>query len=181
MNTKFGFLGLLALLAGTTLAQSAAPSTSPARIGVYDSRVIAYAYFWSNAAQAERDALIASAKAAKLAGDEPRAKELGAKLAASQKRIHEQCFSTAPADEAMAALQDKLPAIERELGLTRFVSKWDTKALREILETDRVDVTDRLTAEFTLTPKQAKTVETIKSTPPVSLWKIKLLHLLHQV
>ncbi len=78
-------------------------------------------------------------------------------------------FSTAPADEAFAALKDRLPAIQHELGVTRLVSKWDEAALKGVPASSRVEATDRLAREFNPGPKQLQAIEQVKKAKPVPL------------
>ncbi|MBI5769821.1 MAG: hypothetical protein HZA93_18745 [Verrucomicrobia bacterium] len=169
------------LLTGSLLlsavAQATAAAESPSgKIGVYDSRVVAYAHFWSEPERAARDALMAAARAAKQT-DAARFKELSAQLAAAQKRSHLQVFSTAPADEAMAALKDKLPALQQELGVGRLASAWDEAALKDVPAASRVDVTDRLVQELLpkADDKQKKTIAEMKKAKPMPLAKAKEL------
>lgn len=144
-----------------------------ARVGVYDSRAVAFAHFWGEAQRQERDALVARARAAKSAGETARFTELTAQIKAEQDRSHLQVFSTAPADQAMAALALKLPAIQRELGVTRLVSKWDEAALAGVPEAARVDVTDRLAQEFKPDEKRRRTIEEMKKVKPLPLDEAK--------
>jgi hypothetical protein len=171
---------LVSLCTVLLLSLAAAPAAEPAktaeaRVGVYDSRVVSFAHFWSEPGRKDRDALIASARAAKAAGDTVRFKELEQQISAGQNRSHLQVFSTAPADEAMAALKDKLPAIQQELGVSRFVSKWDEPALRDVPAANRIDATDRLAREFTPDEKRQKTIEQMKKTSPLPLEQAKKL------
>lgn len=168
--------GAWAPAAGAGAAVPDAAAT--AQVGVYDSRAVAYAHFWSASARKERDAAVAAARAAQAAGDTADFQKRSETLAAHQKRMHEQVFSTAPAEEAMAALAPRVPALVAELGVTRFVSKWDGKALKSVPASNRIDVTDRLVREF-ITPddRQRKVLESMKAKPPLSLWQIKLLNL----
>jgi hypothetical protein len=155
---------------------SARSAATSGRVGIYDSRVIAYAHFWSEPATKQRNDLVARAKAAKNAGDTEVLKTLEGQIATVHRRSHQQVFGTAPADEAMAALGPKRLALQQELGVDRLVSKWDAKVLQEIPETDRVDVTDRLVREFiTPTEKQRKIIESMKAAKPVALWKARVL------
>jgi hypothetical protein len=170
---------LLAITAGVctrVFAAEPAPG-APDKIGVYDSRAVAYAHFWSPAASEARNAAVAAARAAKAAGDTA-AFEAGSKaMEALQKRMHEQVFSSAPATEAMAAIAPRLPALQRELGVARFVSKWDTKALKKVPEASRVDVTDSLVRAFiTPTEKQQKVLDSMKTKEPISLLRMKVLN-----
>lgn len=163
----------------TALRVHGSPSpTAPAltSIGIYDSRAVAYAHFWQPAECARRDALIATARAAKVAGDRARFAALAQTLQESQDRVHLQVFSTAPATEAMATLAPQLPALLAELGITRLVSRWDEAALRECGPGPRLDVTDRLVRAFlSATDKQRKVLASLKSTEPLSLAQAQAL------
>ncbi|HEX2855320.1 MAG TPA: hypothetical protein VHO24_18940 [Opitutaceae bacterium] len=171
-------IAALLLIAAVGFAAGAGtPGTATReRVGVYDSRVVAFSYFWSDPVGRQRDDLVKRAKAAKDAGHAAALKEIDRQLVVLQKQAHLQVFSSAPANEAMAALAPQLPALKQELGIARLVSKWDAKALKSIPETDRVDVTDRLVREF-LTPseKQRKTIETLKTGKPLPLWQARLM------
>jgi hypothetical protein len=155
----------------------AAESTSPANpatqmIGIYDSRVVAYAWFWSDDQQAKRNADMKAAQAAKDAGDTAQFGKLSKALGDFQQRMHRQVFSTAPADEALAALQKRIPEIQKQAGVVALVSKWDAAALQKYLSAVPVDVTDALVAEFKPAEKQLKMIEDIKKQKPVPLDQI---------
>jgi hypothetical protein len=170
MKTRSHLSLTFALLLSPAAAPAAEPAqTAEARVGVYDSRILSFAHFWSEPARTERDALIASAKAAKAAGDTAKFKPLEQQIVAHQNRSHLQVFSTAPADEALAALKEKLPAIQKELGVGRLVSKWDEAALKGIPAANRVDATDRLAREFAPDEKRQKTIEQMKNAKPLPL------------
>lgn len=165
---------LVSLLAAVWLSHAAARAAEPVsssvdRVGVYDSRIVSFAHFWSAAEREKRDALVASAKSAKAAGEVARRDELVRQIVDMQKRSHLQVFSTAPADEAMAALKEKLPAVQRELGVGRLISKWDETALRDVPAARRVDATDRLVREFDPDAKRQKTIDEMKKVKPLPL------------
>jgi hypothetical protein len=142
------------------------------RIGVYDSRVIAYAWFWSADHQSAVQKQIESGKAAKAAGDTAKFKELDKALSGQQAEMHRQVFSTAPAIKALVALKDRLPEIEKQAGVSALVSKWDDAALKQNPSVTQVDVTDLLASEFKPGEKQLKTIQEIKKQKPVPLDKI---------
>jgi hypothetical protein len=174
MKTKSLLLGLACAVAASMHGADAAAPAS-ARVGVYDSRAVAFAYFWSPPIRKQRDELIVAAKSAKDAGDEKRLGELKQEIVAGSKQTHLQVFSTAPATEAMAALQGRLPAIQKELGVERLVSKWDRAGLQGVPEANRVEVTDRLVREFDADEKRLKSIAELKTKPPLPLWQAKLL------
>ena len=146
------------------------------RVGVYDSRALAYAHFCSPEAERARNAAVADARAARAAGDASAAAKSRA-LGDLQKRMHEEVFGSAPATEALEALAPRLPALQRELGVGRLVSKWEAKALKDVPEAQRVDVTDRLVREFIVpNEKQQKVLDSMKTTKPVARWRMKVLN-----
>lgn len=153
----------------TAAAETATGAGATEKVGVYDSRAVAYAHFWSAEATRDRNEAMAAAKAARAAGDTAGAEAKGRALAAYQERMHQQVFGSAPATEAMGALAARLPALQRELGLARLVSKWDLKALKDVPAAQRVEVTDRLVREFIVpTEKQQKVLDSMKTTKPVA-------------
>jgi hypothetical protein len=170
---------ILTNVAGATLVRAAATEESDAtaqRIGVYDSRVVAYAHFWTAEHQQQLKEKSTAARAAKGAGDSTQFDKLSKEMADEQERIHREVFSTAPAEEAMTALKPQLAEIQKKAGVSALVSKWNKQALGSYKSTQRVDVTDLLVREFKLEPKQMTTIEEIKKQKPVPLEKIDKLH-----
>jgi hypothetical protein len=170
---------MLAHVTGPVFARAEATNESDAsvqRIGVYDSRVVAYAHFWTAEHQQWLKDKIAAAKAAKTSGDQAQFEKLSKEMADEQQRIHREGFSTAPADQAMAFLKPRLPEIQKRASISLLVSKWDKEKLASLKSAQQTDVTDLLVAEFKLDPKQLKTVEEIKKQKPVPLDKIDQMH-----
>lgn len=147
----------------------------PEWIGLYDSRAVAYAHFWSEPHQREISALVKSAREARASGQTERYQELNARLKREQERNHLQVFSTAPVDDLLAAMKDRMTHIQKEAGVARLVSKWDSKTLAENQGAQRVDVTDRIVRVFKLTEKQMKMVGEIQKTRPLPLDKAEKL------
>ena len=123
-------------------------NSTTSRIGVYDSRAVAYAWFWSAKHQTQLNELMQPARAAKTAGDTNRFKEFAAKLRQQQDEMHREVFSTAPATGALTEINERLPEIQKAAGVSALVSKWDDPALKKYPDAEKVDVTDRLVREF---------------------------------
>ena len=176
MKTMFSVLcGLGCLWFGGGMVamagDGAVTNSTPARIGVYDSRAVAFAWFWSAPVQHKLQEQMAAARAAKQAGDTARFKELSTTLRVGQDRIHRQGFSTAPVDDALAAIKDRIPEIEKQAAVSMLVSKWDGAELKKYPNTEQVDVTDQLVREFKPTEKQLKMIADIQKQKPLSLEK----------
>src|SRR5215467_8729093 len=112
---------ILANVAGASLLRAGATdenNASAQRIGVYDSRVVAYAHFWTAEQQKQLKEKADVAKAAKSAGDTAQFNKLSKEMSELQEKLHRQVFSTAPADEAMAALKARLPEIQKQASVS---------------------------------------------------------------
>lgn len=164
-------IGCLAALSGRMCLAAAATDTKSVwpRAGVYDSRLVAYAHFWSGPRQKQLKSLAEAAKAARAAGDQDRTRALEQQLREGQSRIHLQVFSTAPCDEALAALKECLPEILKEAGIRELISIWDEEGLRKYPEDRRIDVTDRLVREFQVPQARAKGLDGMRRTTPLPL------------
>lgn len=173
MKLKIAVIGLfLASLAMLTPAGVAETNAVGARVGVYDSRVVAYAWFWSDAQQAKLKEQMDAARAFKQAGDEAKLKERSAALRALQDQMHREVFSIAPADEALAMIKDRIAEVEKAAGVAILVSKWDKPSLNNYKGAERVDVTDQLARVlFKPTEKQLKVIHGIKKADPLPLEK----------
>jgi len=160
---------------GSLVAVSAADTNNPLpAIGVYDSRAVAYAHFWSAPLQKELQEKMSAARAAQKAGETAKFKELGASLQAQQAQMHREVFSTAPPNDAMKVIKDRLPEIQKQAGVGAIVSKWDEAGLQKYKNATRVDVTDKLVREF-IQPdeKQLKIISEIEKSAPVPLKEIE--------
>jgi hypothetical protein len=172
---KIQTLLFIAVMTSTAWAIPAAEDAKSRRIGTYDSRVVAYAHFWSEGFQRQQQELMAGARATKTSGDKGKFKKLEAQIEQQQAKSHLQVFSTAPAEEALAALKDRLPQIQKEAKVDLLVSKWDEAALRQLANAEKVDVTDRLAREFKPKEQQLKVIESIKTQKPLPLEECKEL------
>ncbi len=144
-------------------------ATGPERIGIYDSRVIAYADFWTEAQQRKINEQVKLAKEAKAAGQTDRFKKLDAALKKEQEQGHLRVFSTAPVDGILASMKARVDAVQKEAGVSRLVSKWDEKTLKETKSAAQVDVTDLLLREFKLSEEQRKVVADLRTKKPLPL------------
>jgi len=173
MNPKLGVVGLwLGCLVVVGPMRAAETNAVAGRVGVYDSRAVAFAWFSSDTQMAQLKEQMAAGRAAQAAGDETTFKEYSTRLRAKQDQIHREMFSTAPADEAMAALKGRIQEIEQAAGVSTLVSKWDEPAMKNHQGAEKVDVTDKLVRAFiNPTEKQLKSIEAIEKATPLTLEK----------
>jgi hypothetical protein len=170
------YLSLVVFLGIAGLVQAQEKLEKPAdknvtKFGIYDSRCVAYAHFWTEEHQRKLIEHAANLKAAKKSGD---AKELEKwnKIVWGERRLaHGQVFSTAPVDEILAEIEDHLAEIKKKAGVSILISKWDEKKLNQYQSAEKVDVTDLLVGgfKFPQTEKHKKVLEEMKKTKPVPL------------
>ena len=165
---SIGASSFIAALCAANL-QAAETNTTPARIGTYDSRAVAFAWFWSDKHQGQLNGLMQKARDAKSAGDTNRFKECDATLSQLQDDMHREVFSTAPPAKALDELKGRLPEIQKAAGVSALVSKWDDAAFKKYADAEKVDVTDRLVREFNPPEKQLKMIPEIEKHAPLPL------------
>lgn len=152
---------------------AAKPGDAKARIGVYDSRAVAVAFVGSEAYKASRGKELAKMREehdkAKAEGNQKRVAELEAQGKAQQVLLHKQGFSTAPVDDILKHIADKMPEIARSAGVGPIVSKWDEAALAKHKSAEQVDVTMALVDAFRPNERQRKSAVEIQKHKPISL------------
>ncbi len=145
------------------------------RIGIYDSRAVAIAYAHSEWNEARLKSKMEEMEKAKATGDTKKIEELEAWGPAQQAKLHRQGFSTAPVDDILEHIKDKLPEIREQANVSCLVSKWDKKTLKRYKSSELVDVTDLITAPFNPNEKTLRTIKEIKDIKPIPLWQLELL------
>ncbi len=177
MTTARTMAAALCLVMRAALALAGEPAAKPAdakvRIGVYDSRAIVVAFFGSEVFKAFDGKELADKKAeydkAKAEGNQTRVAELEAWGKALQIRLHKQGFSTAPVDDILKHIKDKMPEIAKSAGVGPIVSKWDKETLAKYESAERVDITMALVDAFRPTEGQRKAAIDIQKKTPISL------------
>jgi hypothetical protein len=165
---SIGAASFIAALCAADL-QAAETNATPARVGIYDARAVAFAWFWSAKHQKQLNELMQNARAAKADGDTNRFEKFAASLREQQDQIHREGFSTAPPAEALAELKERLPEIRQIAGVSEFVSKWDEVSLKQFKGAEQIDVTDSLVREFKPTEKSLKTISELEKSKPLPL------------
>lgn len=169
-----GFLTLACLMAGSSCRErSRLAESSTHRIGVYDSRSIAIAYCGTEPHERRTKALLDALERAKQSGDEARIKACDQAVWEARKRLHRQGFSTAPVDDILKEIEDRIPSIQDEAGVSAIVSKWNEEALEKHPDALQIDVTDLLVRELHPIPRQLRYAEDIRSKAPISAEEIE--------
>ena len=173
-KTILSILVFVCVMLALGLAQqalSASPATGTVsgsaklRVGVYDNRGIALAWFHSKYNDLALADLRKEYEQAKQAGDDERIKELEALGPKIQRRLHFQGFGRAPVTDLLAHVEDQLPALAKKLGID--VIAFECNYLGPDVE--KVDITLDLAKLYDPSPETMKMVREIMPQDPVAL------------
>jgi hypothetical protein len=168
-------MGLVLLVSGAApvpTAVSAGDGTAAARIGTYESRAIAIAYARSAHLAAVHTDLLQRRSEAEERGDEALVREIEARGGALQLRLHLQGFSTAPVDDLLDAVRDRLPEVAREAGVAAIMRSVDFHEP----SVEIVDVTGALVRLFDPDAGVLSLVAEVRSNPPLALEAVARPH-----
>jgi hypothetical protein len=164
-------LGLLAnpATAAEPAAKDARPAAKPLRVGTFDSRAVALAYYRKFYRSPEFVARLKKLKEehdrAKTAGDQEKAKKLEAEGRAEQDHSHSQVFGSAPIDEILAKVKERLPEIAKQAGVELIASKWSVTY--QAPGAQLVDVTEPMAKLFQPDEQTLKILRDLVKHPPV--------------
>ena len=147
-----------------------------ARIGIYDSRAVALAYWRTeNRLNAYHDSLTDRISEAETQENEKLTEELDAELWGHRKLLHKQVFGNKSIDDILAKIEDELAEVAEDANVDVLVSKWDKKTLKRYKYAELIDVTDLITAQFKPDEKILKTIEQLKKKKPIPLWQLDIM------
>lgn len=169
MNARRCLLLAMLLVPGLVLCACGTAQSAKVRIGVYDSRAVAIAWVGTKPFNEWMGSLQAEWQKAKDAGDQKRVEELEVEAEARQQLMHMQAFSTAPVDDILAYIEDSLPEIKQNAGVTMLISKWDEESLAKYPSAELVDVTMMLVDAFQPSEGQRKSAIEIQESEPIPL------------
>ncbi|MFC1758657.1 hypothetical protein ACFL2H_07800 [Planctomycetota bacterium] len=160
-------------LAPAVDAQSAKEKTkgSTVRVGTFDSRALAMAYYRSEAFKDHMKEMHARHEKAKTDGDEQLAKKLAAEGPALQELIHKQGFGTWKVDNLLEKIKTKIPEIADQADVDVIVSKWNIVYRNPT--TKFIDVTDLMVKPFEPDQATLTVIKEIQEQDPVPLEKLK--------
>lgn len=155
-------------LAAALLVCGCADDASRVRIGTYDSRCVALAYWTGERLDAVHGEMIAARKTAEVAGDRPAVEQAEAEIWALRKQTHRQVFGTAPVDDVLEHIAEEIPTIVRDARVEQIVSKWDEQTLARYPSARLIDVTTPLVEAFHPSEKRMRNILSLRKHKPVS-------------
>jgi hypothetical protein len=127
------------------------------RIGTYDSRYVALAFYNMKQINDFMVNLNEELNKARESGDKNKIMELEAKGPAFQNLMHQQVFGNLSIPNVMATIKDQLPAIAQKAGVTMIVSKWEIQYSESGVE--QVDLTMQILDLFHIDDVTKKMIE----------------------
>lgn len=167
---------MAAILCATTLCFALTavaigqPKRDAVRIGTFDSRAIALAFWRSEEGVKRIKAIYEEAEKAKAAQDENRVKELAIEGPGLQVRMHQQVFSTGSVTDVVEKIKSNLPQIAKEAGVSLIIPKSQIAYMDGSVE--YVDVTSQLVKLFNPRDETLKVIEDLRRQEPVPIEKM---------
>lgn len=156
---------LATLIFATTLLPSAL--AQPLRIGTYDSRAVALAWYNSAEGRSDLASLHAALRDAKARNDAARITELEALGPARQQLMHQQVFSNGSILNLAPALASRIEAAAKAAGAPIAVSRWEVAWSDPSIE--RVDLTDAIVNAIAPDAKALRWIADMKTKDPLPL------------
>ena len=160
---------VFAAVTGTAEESGTKTSDAKMRIGTYDSRAIAVAFAGSEAFSEWMANLKTESNKAKAEGNQKRVADLEAQAVEQQRLFHKQAFSTAPVDNILEHIKDKMAEIAKATGVGPIISKWDKDALAKYKSAELVDVTMALVEALHPNERQLNIAKAIQKNPPIPM------------
>jgi hypothetical protein len=143
------------------------------RIGTYDSRAVAIAYFNSPAGQKYTQNVMSTPSMEDAKKDEKLMKELRSKGRAYQTLNHLRGFSTGSVAELLTPYKEQLAAVANTARVQVIVSKYEPSFLAANAE--NVDVTDQIVAMFSPSEKALGWVQEAKKNAPMPMLEVLMI------
>lgn len=156
-------------LTGVAISQ---PKPPPLRVGTFESRAIALAFWRSEEGMKQINGIREKYEKAKAAKDEKRMKQLEIEGPGLQVRMHQQVFSTGSVTDIIEKMKTALPPIAKEAGVSLIVSKWQIAYKDPSVE--YVDVTPQLAKLFNPSDEVMKMIEDLRKKEPVPIEKLSM-------
>lgn len=164
-----GGLFAIALLA-LPLSAQAQETAKKIRVGVYDNRAIALAYFGSDYNEFIKKR--SEFQEVQKSGDSARIEELNEWVGKFQRQIHFQGFCRAPVDDLLLLVKDKMAGLASRTGVD--IIGWYPDYTGA--EVEIVDITDELVALFNPSESKLKEIKGLKGVEPIALSDVEHDH-----
>jgi hypothetical protein len=147
-------------------------SRSGVRIGTFDSRAVAIAYYRSTEFQKVLGEMRAKQSEARETGDSGAVQQLEAEGRRLQDLINRQGFGNATIGDVIKQIEYELPKVSERAGVDVIVSRWDVVFQKS--DATFVDVTDRLVQQFKPDKETLEVIAKVRKTKPVPVNELQV-------
>ena len=137
------------------------------KIGVYDSRVVVFAWSRSNYFREHMDKIRQHGDSVMKTNDTLKIKEVSIQAMSYQHLLHQMVFSNGSAAGIMELVKDKLPDVAKQSGVKIVLSKYELSYQDPSVEI--VDITPQVCQLFKPTENIDKMADGIKKSQPIPL------------
>ncbi|HUO09472.1 MAG TPA: hypothetical protein VM008_14280 [Phycisphaerae bacterium] len=165
---RVAFFTAVAVLVGILPALCAPTGTMPAakvRVGTYNTRMVALAYWRSAEGMKVIGATVNDAMAAKKAGEKEKAAELEKKAKDLQRRLHNEVFGNSPIPEVTEAMKSALNEVAQAKDVVAIVPEVAYAGD----SVDVVDVTEEIVAKCKPTEQTRRVLNELPKHPPAEM------------
>ncbi|MEI6140381.1 MAG: hypothetical protein WCP85_14020 [Mariniphaga sp.] len=168
------FCTTVLILTAIFMANSSFAQNNPTRmkIGVYDSRVVVFAWSRSNYFKEQMGKIRQHSDSAMKTNDTLKIKEVSIQAMSYQHLLHQMVFSNGSAASILELVKDKLPEVAKQAGVSIVVSKFELNYQDPSIEI--VDLTTQVSQLFNPTENIDNMVGNIKKDQPIPLDKLSI-------
>jgi hypothetical protein len=168
---KCVFVGV-SILVACSMFLALQPAPTKIRVGTYDSRIVALAYYQSALYAPSWQSLTDKMEKAKAEKNEILLKELEAEVVAEHNYDMLRVFSQLPISDILEKVKDKLPQVAQEAGVDMMVSQWEV--VHKTPSVEIVDITSPLVTLFNPREQGLKYIEEMskQKQPPIPLLEL---------
>jgi Skp family chaperone for outer membrane proteins len=165
-------LGAVAITAAFTSTANAQAKPPTLKIGTFDSRAVALAFWRSEKGMARTTDMRKKYEQAKTDNDTKLMKQLEIEGPGLQVRMHQQVFSTGSVTDIIAKIKTAIPPIAKEAGVSLVVAK--TQIAYKDPSVEYVDITAQLVKLFSPSDEVLKIIEQMSKKEPVPIDKLSM-------
>lgn len=167
-------LALLTGIAGILITMQSCQETTSTddlvRVGIYDSRIVALAYYRSDQFMDYIAQLRQELKEAKEAGDDEKVALIDKTGPGSQELAHKQGFSTMPIPSILEKIKDSIPIIAKRFELDVIMNQWEIIYQKDKVEF--IDISMEMISFFNPSEETMEMLDQMYEVEPVPLIEI---------
>lgn len=160
-------IGITSIMMTMQSCQETKTSEDLVKVGIYDSRIVALAFYRSDQWGDYITQLRQDHKEAKEAGDDEKVALIDKIGPGSQDLAHKQGFSTMPIPNILEKIKDSIPIIAERFGLDVIMNKWEIVYQKDKIEL--IDISMEMISFFNPSEETMEMLDQMDEVEPVLL------------